>query len=145
MGKTYKRARKAMQAAWAEPTDAAMHEWRKRVKYHWYHVRLLEEMNPEMMRPRAQAAHDLGDLLGDHHDLAVLEARLAELEIGPGTDLDAFRALLAGRKAELAEEAFALGRLMLAERRKALVKRWGGYWAAWQKGKDAPERLLVSG
>ena len=144
VGKTYKRARKAMQAAWAEPTDAAMHAWRKRVKYHWYHVRLLEEMNPEMMRPRAKAADDLGDLLGDHHDLAVLEARLAEVEVGPGTDLGAFGALLARRKAELAEEAFALGRLLLAERRKALVKRWGGYWAAWQEGEDAPERLLVA-
>lgn len=144
VGKTYKRARKAMQAAWADPTDAALHEWRKRVKYHWYHVRLLEKVNPEMMRPRAQAADDLGDLLGDHHDLAVLDRRLDETGIGPGTDLDAFRALLRQRKAELAEAAFARGRLLLAERRKALVRRWGGYWSAWATGKDAPERLLVA-
>jgi hypothetical protein len=102
-------------------------------------------MNPEMMGPRAEAAGRLSDLLGDHHDLAVLEARLVEVEIGPGTDMEAFRALLARRKAELAEEAFALGRLVFAERRKALVKRWRGYWAAWQEGKDAPERLLVAG
>jgi CHAD domain-containing protein len=134
-----------MQAAWAEPTDTAMHEWRKRVKYHWYHVRLLEEINPEMMLPREQAADELGDLLGDHHDLAVLEARLAEVELGPGTDMEAFRGLLRQRKAELAEAAFAQGRLMLAERRKALVKRWGSYWTAWDKGKDTPERLLLAG
>ena len=146
LGKTYKRARKAMQEAWAAPTDTTMHDWRKRVKYHWYHVRLLREVNPEMMRPRADAADALGDLLGDHHDLAVLENRLdAAPDDFRGADLEAFRALLRQRKAALEEKAFTQGRVLLAERRKALVKRVKGYWKTWEKGKDAPERLLVAG
>jgi CHAD domain-containing protein len=146
LGKTYRRARKAMQAAWASPADEAMHDWRKRLKYHWYHLRLLEEVNPEMMRPRAEAADALGELLGDHHDLAVLEARIdATPEAFRGADLEAFHALLRGRKAALEEAAFAQGRVLLAERPKALVKRVRGYWAAWAKGKSAPERLLEAG
>ncbi len=145
LGKTYKRARKAMQRAWASPSDEAMHDWRKRMKYHWYHVRLLQEANPEMMRPRAGAADALGDLLGDHHDLAVLESRLdAAPDDFRGADLETFRALLRQRKAALEEEAFAQGRVLLAERRKALVKRVKAYWKTWEKGKDAPARLLVT-
>lgn len=42
--KTYARGRKDMRVAYEKPTDEAFHEWRKRVKYHWYHVRLLKEM-----------------------------------------------------------------------------------------------------
>ena len=41
LAKTYKRAAKALSVAQAEPSPAAFHEWRKRIKYHGYHVRLL--------------------------------------------------------------------------------------------------------
>jgi CHAD domain-containing protein len=144
-GKTYKRARRRMEAAWAEPSDAAMHAWRKRVKYHWYHARLLRPINPPMMEPEAEAADRLSDLLGDHHDLAVLDARLHESpgDFGPATDVDAFRALVGGRRDALSEQTLELGRTILAERKKALVKRWGGYWKVWAKGDVDPGRLLV--
>jgi CHAD domain-containing protein len=143
--KTYGRARKRMQAAWIEPTDTAMHEWRKRVKYHWYHARLLERTLPAMMEAHAAAAHDLSDLLGDHHDLAVLDARLAATPeiFGTATDVAAFRALVARHKQDLARDAFGLGRIVLAERSKALAKRWGGYWKASKKDDADAKRLLV--
>lgn len=143
--KTYKRARKRMQAAWAEPSAEALHEWRKRVKYHWYHTRLLREINPEMMSPRETMADELSDLLGDHHDLAVLDERLMEApeQFGPKTGLDAFRALLHRRKDQLEERAFELGRQILAERSKALARRLGGYWKVWSAGDNEHDELVV--
>src|ERR687888_223363 len=56
----------------AEPADAAVHEWRKRSKDLWYHLRLLRDGRREVLAPAADRAHELSDLLGDHHDLAVL-------------------------------------------------------------------------
>ncbi len=143
--KTYRRARKRMQAAWAAPDDAALHEWRKRVKYHWYHARLLGKIAPPMMAPHETAADELSDLLGDHHDLAVLDARLAETpeDFGAKADLEAFRALMRQRKDALAAQSFEQGRLLLAERSGHLAKRWKGYWKLWRKGERAPERLVV--
>ena len=130
LGKTYGRARARMRTARSNGEDEAMHAWRKRVKYHWYHARLLGDIFPAMLDAQAQVADDLSDLLGDHHDLVVLDARLREApgDFGTATDLDAFRALLRERKDRLAAEAFGLGRLLLAERRGALVARWGRYW-----------------
>lgn len=130
LGKTYGRARKRMEEAWAAPDVETMHAWRKRVKYHWYHARLLRSANPAMMEPHLSAMDRLSDLLGDHHDLAVLGARLDEgaEDFGPATDVKAFRALVAHRMGALEAAAFSSGRLVLAERRKALVKRWKGYW-----------------
>ena len=130
VGKTYARARKRLREARRDADGEAMHEWRKRVKYHWYQARLLREAFPEMVEPQADAADRLADLLGDHHDLVVLDARLAKApgDFGGSTDVGAFRALVAERRDALAEEAFALGRPMLAEKPTALVARWRGYW-----------------
>ena len=132
--KTYGRARKRMKHARSDGGDTAMHEWRKRVKYHWYHARLLTPVYPAMMAPWVAEADRLSDLLGDHHDLAVFEARLARTPdaFGDATSLAAFRALLGKRKAMLAERALATGRMLLAEDPDALVDRWTRYLSLWQ-------------
>jgi CHAD domain-containing protein len=143
--KTYKRSRNCMQDAWRAPSGKALHQWRKRVKYHWHHTRLLEEIHPDMMQPRIDALDRLTDLLGDQHDLVVFEARFEDADDfgGPATDLPAFLALVRQQKAELETEAFQLGRQVLAERRKALVKRLGGYWNDWRDDRTIREDLLV--
>jgi CHAD domain-containing protein len=141
--RTYKRASTRMEAAWAEPTDAALHEWRKRVKYHWYHARLLARIDPRMMPPHEAAMSELADLLGDHHDLAVLGEWLDEADLGPGTDAEGFRALLDRRKEALARRAFEQGRLILAERGEPLVARWESYWTRWRAGEAGAAGLLV--
>ncbi|NBC88894.1 MAG: CHAD domain-containing protein, partial [Alphaproteobacteria bacterium] len=142
---SYARARRAMDAAWAEPDDAKLHAWRKRVKDHWYHTRLLRDLNPSMLDPHEAAADRLADMLGDHHDLAVLEAHLSHASSGfaPTADLDAFLTCLRQRKRTLNTGAFELGRLFLSERDKALAKRWRKYWSTWRAGKMHGHRLLV--
>lgn len=50
--RTYRRARKALRTAYATPTPEHFHEWRKRVNYHWYHLRLLCELWPASMELR---------------------------------------------------------------------------------------------
>src|SRR4029453_7447377 len=41
---TYRQARRSMALAYAPPTIENFHEWRKGVKYHWYHSRLLRRL-----------------------------------------------------------------------------------------------------
>jgi hypothetical protein len=47
IGKSYKSARRAMAKASEKPTAEAIHEWRKRVKDHWYRARLLYPIWPK--------------------------------------------------------------------------------------------------
>ncbi|MDN2564969.1 CHAD domain-containing protein [Aquibium sp. A9E412] len=140
LAKTHRRAVKAMKRARKDGDAARMHAWRKRVKYHWYHARLLNGCWPKAMKAHARAAHALSDRLGDHHDLAVLAETLGlAASPPPETGLDdrarreAFAGLLARRQAGLAADAFALGDMLLAEETDALVARWAGYWAAWRR------------
>jgi CHAD domain-containing protein len=128
----YRRGRRAMRAALEDPTTEALHEWRKRAKDLWYHLRLLRGAFPAPLDAAAQEAHLLSDHLGDDHDLAVLleTARGLPEALGGPRGLAAFEAALGRRRAELQAEAFALGRRMYAEPAGAFVKRMGAYWRA---------------
>lgn len=131
--KTYKRARKAMAKASRGRTADAFHEWRKRVKYHWYHARLLEASRPPMIDPHAAGADRLSDVLGEHHDLAVMADRLRSNPemFGRSADIDAFLALVERRQKTLEHDAFWLGPILLTETGGALVDRWEAYWKSW--------------
>jgi len=140
---TVERARKAMRDArrnaspWASPE--AFHEWRKSAKDHWYHARLLTPVFPELMRPHAAVAEELGEVLGLHHDLSVLREA-----IGAGQDDAEAVAMLsdlaAAREAEATARGFALGGRLLAEEPAALAARWRGYWKVWCAEGAAPCR-----
>ncbi|MSU90693.1 CHAD domain-containing protein [Rhodobacteraceae bacterium 2CG4] len=125
--RTYARGRKEMRAARDSRAVGDLHDWRKRVKYHWYHVRLLQNLWPEPMHARRREMSRLSDLLGDDHDLADLDAALPD-----DTGLDPLRGLIAGRRRSLQDAAFTLGARVYAETPKAHVARMQGYWQAWR-------------
>jgi CHAD domain-containing protein len=111
--RTYRGGRRGWRAALKEPSTENLHEWRKRVKDLWYHCSILEESWKPVMRALGDEAHELSDRLGDDHDLAVL------LEFGA----EGLEELIATRRRELQEEAFAYGARLYADKPKAFVRR----------------------
>jgi CHAD domain-containing protein len=130
--RSYRRGRRAFKHAQDNPTTEALHEWRKRAKDHWYHLRLLKPIFPRTLEGQAKDAHLLSDLLGDDHDLALL--RNALLEAGPAlaADVDSVVALLDHRRGQLQAQAMLLGRRLYAEKPKAFMRRMRAYWKAWR-------------
>lgn len=129
--KTYARAVKAMAEAQDARTGAALHEWRKRVKYHWHHARLLKRAWPLLMEAEAEAADELSDILGDHHDIVVFEEKIETGALkADGAAGDLFRGLLRARRETLEAKAFEKGAALCAEKPKALAQRWIAYWRA---------------
>jgi CHAD domain-containing protein len=130
-GKTYRRARRAMARAYETTTTEALHQWRKRVKYHRYHVDLLRDAWRPVLDPWREQLHALTDRLGDDHDLAVF---LETLERSQGFDgaasPTALSALVVRRRAELQAEARPLGERLFAESPKRIVERHRIYWCA---------------
>ncbi|KKB12051.1 hypothetical protein VE25_09760 [Devosia geojensis] len=117
---------KAMRAALAAPDDEALHEWRKLVKYHWHHITLMRETAPDVLGPQRALADELGEALGDHHNLSVLIRMLPVL--AEESDRAGIAAAARRKQERLAERAFFIGRQVAAEPPKALAKRFGGYW-----------------
>lgn len=136
--KTYDRARRAMRDAYDDDTPESFHEWRKRVKYHWYHTRLLLSSWSPVLKGRRSEAKRLADLLGNDHDLAVLRQKLVEQPEGFGEveHVTAFVGLIGRRQAELRVAAQPVGRRLFAEKAKRFGKRFEEYWDAWQREAD---------
>jgi CHAD domain-containing protein len=128
--KTYGRARARMGDAYDDATSAAFHEWRKRAKYHRYHLRLLQDAWKPVVKAQRGQVHELTDLLGEDHDLAVLRQDLvAEPERFGGDRLvAALCGLLDRRRAELQSAALGIGRRCFAEDPEHLVARLRTYW-----------------
>ena len=129
IGRAYSRGRKAMARARRRQSTDALHDWRKRVKDLWYHSQLLRAIGGPVVKGQAKDAHRLANLLGDDHDLAVLDAALARGLSAP-VDVDGVRELIAHRRDELQAEAFALGRRVYAETPKAFRRRMRQFWRA---------------
>ena len=130
--RTYRRGRKALRIAYETPTAENFHEWRKRVKYHWYHLRLLRELWPAPMKPLAAEAKRLADLLGDDHDLAVLRETLVRDAdtFGSASLIEALRALGKRRQDQLRTESKPLGWRLFAEKPGDFSRRMQRYWCA---------------
>jgi len=139
--KTYRRARKAMRQAYAEERSECFHEWRKRVKYHWHHARLLRNISPRLMKPHRKMADELGQILGQEHDLTVLKQQIAESLHGFGTreQRELADRLIARRQEQLRTGAKWLGQRLLAEKSRRLAIRWRTYWQTWQSESNQPE------
>lgn len=135
MCKTYARARLAMKAACDSPVPEAFHRWRKPVKYHGYHMRILCEAWPTVVRARRNEVDALGDLLGEHHDLSVLRAWvLNEQEpLANQEGLTSFTKLVDERSAQIEEACQSLGDRLFAEKPKHLQRRFSAYLDAWSR------------
>ncbi len=133
--KTYRRGCKALDAAYEDPSDEAFHEWRKRVKYQWYHVRILRGVWPRVMNARRKELSHLADLLGWDHDCAVFDD-LMNSEDEALADCRAetvgLSVLARRRQEELRREAEPLGRRVHAEAPGGYVARLRAYWEAWR-------------
>ena len=131
--RSYRRGRNRFRDVRAEVSDEGVHEWRKRVKDLWYHLRLVRNAKKSVLGEAADEAHELSDLLGDHHDLAVLRDDAVERrELFGDGDLESLIASISERQDELAANAISLGERFYARKPKAFERRLRSYWESWR-------------
>lgn len=126
METVYRRGRKAMTAAYADPGDEAFHEWRKQVQRHWRHMALLSRAWPQAMEARVALAKELSDVLGDDHDLTVLLERIE----GMGRVKVRAAVAQAARRAQddLRARGVPLGERLFAARAGEIRREIAVYW-----------------
>lgn len=129
--RVYTRGRNEFHHARKKPTTENLHEWRKRAKYLRYHVDMLQKVWPNVMEELEETLHDLTDVLGDDHDLAVLRQLLVDQpDLCEEETQQLILGLIDQRRAELQKVAWPLGQRIYAEKPKAFVKRMATYWDA---------------
>lgn len=117
-GDNYSKAKRELGRAAATGAPRHLHALRKRLKYHWMHIKLLRGAWPADVAPMQAASKAAADALGLHHDLVVLLQAIRSLPAEAG-DKARLQALLSARAEAQASHCIAAARPLLERRRKA--------------------------
>lgn len=133
--RVYKRGYKGLHTSMSEPSAENLHQWRKRVKYLRYQLRILGPIWSEMMEELVDQTHDLSDYLGEDHDLAVLKELILNQpeRFNRENNLKTLTVLIDRRREELQSAAMFLGRKIYTEKPVKFVQRLGNYWQIWRE------------
>ncbi|XHR28862.1 MAG: CHAD domain-containing protein [Chthoniobacteraceae bacterium] len=107
--RAYRKGRRTLEAYRAQPSPEAFHEWRKRVKELWYHLRIVRAaFSPGKVRRLIMKLKDMGGMAGDAHDLDALRVGVQQL-VGPGVQAAFIIGEIDTREPEFYAEALRLG------------------------------------
>ena len=134
--RVYARCRLRMARAYALPDHAELfHDWRKRVKYLWHQMEILQLVWPQVQDAVAEELHQISTYLGDAHDLVVLRETIEARSdyFGEEGERPLLFTLLSKRQNELETAALPLGKRLFSERPRDFRKRYAAYFETWQR------------
>jgi CHAD domain-containing protein len=126
-----KKARRALAVSRRSATDANLHELRKRVKDLWYDLRLLGGDRPPPIVALTKRLRDLGQKLGDVHDLAMLLAAHADNPLPEAADWETLEKAIASRRPRLQRAALRLAPKALLRKPGAFADFVADCWGTW--------------
>lgn len=107
--RVYAAARHAFDEARSNATSAALHEWRKKTKYLYNALGMIDRKRAHEVSPRVRRRADkLGDWLGEEQDLVVLSSELRR-KIGSARLRGKLDRHIVQRRKKLAKKALRLG------------------------------------
>ena len=120
----YRRGRRAYKAARKDPSTENFHDLRKRAKDLWYTGQIVQSAAPEAFEPITADAHELSDLIGKDHDLALLaeNASARPERFAEGVSLDDFLGLVARRRRKLQRKSLKVAGRLYEQKPKKLVR-----------------------
>jgi CHAD domain-containing protein len=133
--KTYRAGRVALNRVHKNPGPESYHELRKRVKDHWYHIRLLESVWTGAMTAYEKSLKDLETWLGNDHNLAVLRERIVTEPalFGEQKDIDLILDLIGKYQSELRQQSLSLAERIYEEKPGAFTLRMEHLWDTWRQ------------
>jgi len=138
---TYRAGRAALKLVREDPRPDSYHDLRKRVKDHWYHIRLLESVWSGAMTAYEKSLKDLETWLGDDHNLAVLRERIVTdpALYGEQKDIDLTFDLISKYQIELRQQSLSLAERIYEEKPSAFTLRMRHLWDIWRQEPKALE------
>ena len=125
---SYRRARHMMIVAWSRPTASHYHRWRRFVKDHWFHVRLLENRCGHDLLPYERRLEALDGVLGEYHNVVLLREVLVTDRFVSREETARCLRVVAQYQRVLRRHAEALGLRIYSERPRRFVRRVRSLW-----------------
>jgi len=123
--RTYLRGRRALERSRSAHSVPELHKLRKQAQYLWHQLQLLDSHLPRSVGDRARKAHRVADLLGEDHDLALLESKIQPRTAATGSarPYDAFLRTLDRRRKKLEKKAFRIAGRLYEDAPHAFARR----------------------
>ncbi len=134
--------RQARCAKWADDDTELYHDWRRDVKRLLYQIEPLMDVSPFMLKKSCRKWRQLGELLGDEHDLRMVEMMLSHESCWaklPGATL--LIPLLHRRRRRLQKRALKLGRRSLTVKPRAFIDALHNDFAHWHQAPQGRARV----
>lgn len=129
--KVYRQGRKALKAAQKTPDSVNLHEWRKRIKYLMYQLRLIRNAWPKVIKVNAKSLDKLSDYLGQEHDLAELKNIILDTDLMkqiPVNEKNELAGKIDKRRLQLRSGAWPLGKCLYIDKPGVFTDRIAKYW-----------------
>lgn len=131
--KTYRKGRRMLQEIADGAPAEKLHDLRKLVKQTQYHAEFLMPIGVSRLQTEHDEWERLADLLGQHHDLWVLQDLLRTTSTKDLTRSS--RTLVLGQirqaASKLEQDISDVAPILYAERPRAFTDRWCAYWNHW--------------
>lgn len=132
LARTWTKGQRAyLEAAQAGEDATAFHDWRKRLKQHWYQARFFKPIDRPALRAHIAQVDGLGKTLGAHNDLDVLHMYLRALCPDDPALARLAPDLLRVRR-RLAQQALGAGEALYTAPNPA--EGWAASWQVWRQG-----------
>jgi hypothetical protein len=117
-----------MAAAVEHPTADNYHTWRRRVKEHWFHVRLIEARCGNRLARYKSRLEVLDECLGEYHNFALLRTILSADPFVSRQETARRLRIIRRYQAEQRRRAYALGTRLYHERPRHFLRRVRAFW-----------------
>jgi CHAD domain-containing protein len=125
-----RRARAGMVTAWRRPNAANHHTWRRHVKNHWFHVRLLQGRCNGGLQPYQHQLEALDGVLGEYHNLVLLHEVLVSDSTLSRREVARCLRIVERYQRALRRNAQVLGMRIYDEKPRRFVRRVKHLWDA---------------
>jgi len=129
----YRSGRRALPTARPRPTERALHEWRKQVKYLRYALEMLAPMRARKLARLARQAEELTDCLGEAHDLAILAQKARVFAKGNRAGLRPLLTIIDQQRDRLNRDALSSGEQLYRAKPRDWEKQLERYWIRWRR------------
>jgi len=129
LSRMYRQGKRDLRDARNNPSPTQLHDLRKRMKYFWYQVEILQPIFPGPMKAYASTLETIAENLGIYHDLQVLQEFLSESNIIPDYKVnEALQEACLAKKSMLLYNIWPMADIAYSEKPAAMVKRLASYW-----------------
>jgi CHAD domain-containing protein len=140
--KLYRQNRTWMKCVPSSDKDEDFHEWRKRVKYYFYLVRMLTPMWPSRLGKTVKLLDCLQEKLGKDHDLAVLKSFLVKRLSNSRYETPVGQVVQYLKKREASEAKYVNWQDTFDDKPDQWMKALRKRWEDWQSSPQVRAKLV---